>query len=50
MTQAELGARIYASKAMISKYENGTATIPIDTFIRIADLFGVTLDELAGRT
>lgn len=49
MTQRDLAAAVYVSKAMICKYENGTATMPVDTFIRIAEYFGVSLDELAGR-
>lgn len=33
----------------ISKWENGTQDITLGKAIRLADLYQVTLDELAGR-
>lgn len=32
-----------------SKYELGKILVPIDMLIRLADLYGVSLDELVGR-
>ncbi len=48
LTQAELGARIGLSKAVISKYENSIGYPSFDILILIADYFGVTTDFLLG--
>ena len=48
MTQSELGEKIGASKAVVSKFETGTGTPTYDVLIRIARLFGVTTDYLLG--
>ena len=46
MTQLELGERLNYSDKTISKWERGESTPDISVLIEIAELFGVTLDEL----
>ena len=46
MTQLELGERLNYSDKTISKWERGESTPDISVLIEIANLFGVTLDEL----
>lgn len=48
LTQAELGAHVGLSKAVVSKYENGMGYPTFDVLIRIAYYFGVTTDYLLG--
>ena len=48
LTQAELGAKVGLSKAVVSKYETGMGYPTFDVLIRIADYFGVTTDYLLG--
>ncbi len=48
LTQAELGARLGLSKAVVSKYENALGYPAYDVLIRIAAFFGVTTDHLLG--
>ncbi len=48
LTQAELGAAIGLSKAVISKYENGMGYPNFDVLIHIARFFGVTTDYMLG--
>ena len=37
----------YTSFTTIQKWESGISTPPLDTFIRMADLFGVDMDDFA---
>lgn len=46
MTQLELGEQLNYSDKTISKWERGESTPDISVLIEIANLFGVTLDEL----
>lgn len=49
-TQQKLAERAGLSYNTITKIEQGAATKPIiQTIIKIADAFGVSLDELIGR-
>lgn len=50
LTQAELAEMIEVSDMTISNYEKAYTTPDIITARRMADLFGVSLDYLAGRT
>lgn len=36
-------------QAALSQYENGTRVPSIETVVRLADYYGVSLDSLAGR-
>jgi transcriptional regulator with XRE-family HTH domain len=49
LTLEEVGKKISLGKASLSKIENDQQNIYIDTAIQLADLFGVSLDELLGR-
>lgn len=49
MNQELLAERLNIRRQTISSYERGNSVPDIYTLIRIADIFNVTLDELAGR-
>lgn len=49
MSQAELSRRLSVSQAFINRVENLRAKAPADLLFGVADIFGCTLDELAGR-
>ena len=46
MTQEELAALLNGKKSLVSNYETGYSTPDIYTLCRLAEIFGVTLDEL----
>ena len=46
MTQEELAAMLFVSRAAVSKWESGRGLPNIDSLKAIAVLFGVTVDEL----
>jgi transcriptional regulator with XRE-family HTH domain len=46
MTQSELAERLNLTRQAISKYECGDSFPDISILISIADIFGITLDEL----
>jgi transcriptional regulator with XRE-family HTH domain len=49
-SQRMLGARLGIETARLSRYENGEQIPPHLTLVRIADVFGVSLDILMGRS
>lgn len=56
MTRAALGMKQSSVEVtcelhsrILSRYERGSFAPPIDTLIKLADFYGVTLDWLAGR-
>lgn len=49
-TQKQLAEALYLSKTAVSQYENGTHTPSIETLIKLADIFDVSIDYLLGRT
>lgn len=49
MTQTELGERLNYSDKTISKWERGESTPDISVLAELAELFGVSIDYLAGR-
>lgn len=49
-TQEELGRLLNVQKSAISKYERGAVLPPGDVLLRLADIFGVSVDELLGHT
>lgn len=46
MTQAELGERIGVTRQTVAAIEQGKYSPTLETAFRIADTFGVTLDEV----
>ena len=48
-TQSALAKGTGISQQKISYYENGKHSPPIDDCIKLADFYGITLDELVGR-
>jgi len=49
-SQQKLAEKAGVSYNTITKIEQGAATMPtIQTMIKIADAFGISLDELVGR-
>ena len=49
MSQEELAERIYISRQTLSKYETGESLPNIEQCKAIADVFGVTLDDLVNK-
>ena len=50
MSQKELSAKLGTAQTTVSGWENEAKKPGIETVIQIADIFGVTLDYLLGRT
>jgi transcriptional regulator with XRE-family HTH domain len=49
LTQTRLAELLTISPRVYSRWETGDVTPHFDTIVRLADILGVTLDELAGR-
>ena len=49
MTQAELAERINYSDKSVSKWESGNGLPDVYTLMQLAELFGVTLNDLVGE-
>lgn len=49
LTQAQVAARIGVTASMVSSYETDIRLPSFDVMVRIADLFGVTVDYLLCR-
>lgn len=49
MTQAELAEKLNYTDKAISKWERGESVPDVMTLLQVAELFGVSLDELLGR-
>ncbi len=49
LTQGQVGDATKVDKASIGRYEKGVAVMDYETAWDMADLYGVTLDELGGR-
>ena len=49
LTQQQVADDIGCSAVVYSRYENGSRQPSIETLLRLADLFGVTVDYLLGR-
>ena len=48
--QSTLAKFLYRSPSTISNYENGVNSPDLETLVRIADFYGVSVDYLLGRT
>ena len=49
MTQAQVAAMLGCSASLYARYERGEHPLPLPLAVKLADLYGVTLDRLAGR-
>lgn len=49
LSQEQVGAVCDVDKSSIGKYEQGVAGISYEAMWDLADLYGVSLDELGGR-
>lgn len=49
MTQKELADKVNNMQRNVSNWENGTSQPDLETIVKLADAFEVTLDELFGR-
>ena len=50
LSQAALGAAIHVPQSTISNWEKGDGSIGFEEALRLAEYYGITLDQLAGRT
>lgn len=50
MTQAEVGKYLHISQRSYAHFEAGTRNIPVEVLAALADLYGVNVDYLIGRT
>ena len=49
LSQEDVAQKLYVSRQSVSKWENGNAEPGVKDLAALADMFGVTLDELVGR-
>ncbi len=49
-TQCQIAEYLHITQPSYIRYEKGSAEPSIDTLIRLADLFDVSIDYLVGRT
>ncbi len=49
LSQRELSVKINISQQNISRWERGEVLPSIDMCIKLADFYGISLDELVGR-
>ena len=49
LTQEQLANMLNGKKSLVSNYENGYSTPNIETLIKLADIFQISLDELVER-
>jgi transcriptional regulator with XRE-family HTH domain len=49
LTQEQVAAYLNVAKSTISQYENNINEPDIETIVKLADWYGVTLDQLLGR-
>lgn len=50
MTQVELARQLSVTKQSVSNWENNNIQPSVEMAVAIADFFGVSLDDLLGRT
>jgi len=50
MSQEEVASELHVSRQAVSKWETGKGAPDTTTLIALADVYGVSLDELVGRT
>ena len=50
LNQQAVADALNCSQAVYSRYESGDREPPLETLIRLADFYNISLDELVGRT
>jgi len=50
LTQKQIAEYLHIKQNTYSQYEIGVLNYPLDTVIRLADFYGVSVDYLLGRT
>ena len=50
LKQKDLAAHLHISQNTYSQYETGIRSIPLETIVKIADYYGVSVDYLLGLT
>lgn len=50
MSQTQVAALLHVSQSTYSRYESGFLDIPSGILLALADLYGVTVDYLLGRS
>ncbi len=49
-TQKYVSSYLLCDQSLYSKYEREERPVPLDIMMKLADLYGVSLDYLCGRT
>ena len=49
LTQSEVAAALEVSSVVYSRYETGSRQPPIETLVKLADIFGCSVDHRLGR-
>lgn len=49
-TQKYVAAYLICDQSLYSKYERGERPLPLEAAVKLAELYGVSLDYLCGRT
>ena len=50
MTQKQIAEYLLCDQSLYSKYERGERDLPLEYADRLAELYGVSVDYLVGRT
>ena len=48
LTQSAVADKLICDQSLYSRYERGLRSLPLETAIRLAEIYGVSLDYLAG--
>ena len=48
--QSDMARRLWVGQSTYSGYETGKIRVPVDTLLKLADIYGVSIDYLLGRT
>lgn len=50
LTQKYVSTYLHCDQSQYSKYERGERALPLEYAVKLAELYGVSLDYLTGRT
>ena len=48
--QSDMARRLWVSQSTYSGYETGKIQVPVDTLLKLADIYDVSMAYLMGRT